>query len=304
MGRDTQPMVSVVIVSDYDSSSEPTWEDERRILEALSRQDFSEPIETILVESEQRRGQVPRELGERCPGFRVVYAPGIQSSSLKDFGVGLAAADLVAVFEADCVPEQSWLRVLVDVLQRHPEVSAVSGRTTYGAETMYRRVLTLVDRAFDDLGRPGSSSRVSNNAALYRRELLRTFPYPPAVTPFASARSRLDAIRKAGRVLYFEPGAVVQHAVGGLSFIRDFRRNTGYTDMVRHPDRFARAIPTLLLQRLYQEVGDCFRVGPSYLRWYDWPAVPVMLLVARVFEIPGMLDALRGRQDIPGTAYR
>jgi hypothetical protein len=65
--RDAQRIESVVIVSDNDSNSEPTWEDERRILEALSRQDFSEPIETILVESEQRRG---RFLGNSANGVQ------------------------------------------------------------------------------------------------------------------------------------------------------------------------------------------------------------------------------------------
>lgn len=296
-----EPRVSVV-VSDYQDGLDPMWSTERAILDGLARQTFEDPFEVILVESDRRKA--PPDLLEICPGSHVVYASATQSAPLKDWGVGHARADLIAVFEADCVPDPSWLGVLVDVLHRHREVSAVSGRTTYGAETMYRRVLGLLDRSFDDLGRAGPSSQISNNAALYRRQLLRDFPYPPAITPFTSARLRLAAMRAAGHCFYFEPRAFVRHAVGGLRFMRDFRRNVGYSDMACHPQAAGRAIARLLGRRTRQEIHDCRRLGRRYLRWYDWPLVPVLLLAARVFEIPGMLDALRGRTEIPGTAYR
>jgi hypothetical protein len=120
---------------------------------------------------------------------------------------------------------------LVDVLRQRPDVSAVSGRTNYGNETAYRRALSLVDRSFDDLGGPGVAGSVSNNGALYRRSLLVRFPYPPAVTPFTSARLRAEAMRQAGHVFFFEPAAVTRHAIGGWDFIRDFRRHTGYSDI-------------------------------------------------------------------------
>jgi len=300
----TEPLVSVLVVSDYQDGREQTWSIERAILGGLSRQTLVEPFEVILVESDRRNGEAPPDLLEICPAGRVVYAPATQSAMLKDWGVGHARADLIAVFEADCVPDPSWLGVLVDVLRRHSEVSAVSGRTTYGAETMYRRALGLVDRSFDDLERAGPSSQISNNAALYRRHLLRDFPYPPAITPFTSARLRIAAMRAAGHGFYFEPQATVRHAVGGLRFIRDFRRNIGYSDMAGHPQPAVHAIPTLLGRRTRREIHDCLRLGRRDLRWYDWPLVPLLLLVARVLEIPGMLDALRRRKEIPGTAYR
>ena len=300
----TRAVVSVIVVSDYEDAGQKSWRSEREILAALARQDFGRPFEVVLVESEQHRDAAPRDLLAICAGSRIVYAPETQSARLKDFGVGQVDADLVAILEADCLPNPPWLRVLVDVLRQRPDVSAASGRTTYGGETMYRRSLSLVDRSFDDLGRSGITEHVSNNGALYRRSLLRRFPYPPAASPFTSARLRLQAMREAGHVFFFEPTAVMRHGIGGWGFVRDVRRHTGYSDMVRHPTRGLGSIPGLLWRRRCREARDCLRLGPTYLRWYDWPLTAALLAAAPVLEVPGMLDALRERAAIPKTAYR
>ncbi len=180
----------------------------------------------------------------------------------------------------------------------------MSGRTNYGDETTYRRALSLVDRSFDDLGRPGVTEHVSNNGALYRRSLLRRFPYPESISPFTSASLRMRAMWQAGHVFFFEPAAVMRHAIGGLGFIRDFRRHTGYCDMFGHQTRKLRTIPVLLWQRRCTEIRDCLRLGSAYLRWHDWPLAAALLAAAPLLELPGMLDALRERAAIPKTSYR
>lgn len=296
-------LVSVVVVSDFEERGARSWRSERAILESLARQDIEQPFEVVLLESEQQRDAVPRDLTAICAGSRVAYAPETQSARLKDFGVGQVTAELVAVLEADCVPNPSWLRVLVDVLRRRPDVAAVSGRTSYGSETTYRRALSLVDRSFDDLGRPGVTGYVSNNGALYRRSLLERFPYPPAASPFTSSRLRMQAMREAGHLFYFEPAAVMRHGIGGWGFIRDFRRHTGYSDMICSQTRALWRIPGLLWWRRQREIRDCLRLGSSYLRWYDWPLTAVLLAVAPVLEVPGMLDAIGERTTLPRTAY-
>jgi hypothetical protein len=293
-----------VVVSDYEDAGPRSWRNERHILEALARQDFAEPFEVILVESDAYRDGAPGDLVAICPRSRIVHSPDTQSAKLKDFGVSCAQADLVAVFEADCVPDPSWLRVLVSALRQRPDVSVVSSRTSYGDETMYRRALSLVDRSFDDRGRAGVTRSVSNNAALYRRSLLEQFPYPPTVTPFSSAILRMHAMSRAGHVFFFEPAAVVRHAIGGWDFVRDFRRHVGYSDMTLHPTRTVRAIPSLLWRRRRRETRDCLRLGSRYLRWYDWPLAAGLLAAVSFFELPGIRDALRARDSIPRTSYR
>jgi hypothetical protein len=294
---------SVVVVSDFADSGQRSWRNERALLEGLARQDIRELFEVLLVENERYRNAMPSDLGAICPGLRIVYSSATQSAQLKDLGVSQVDTELVAVLEADCVPDPAWLRVLVDVLRQRPDVSAVSGRTNYGNETMYRRALSLVDRAFDDLGRSSVAESVSNNGALYRRSLLLRFPYPPAITPFTSARLRGAAMRRAGHVFFFEPAAVMRHAIGGWDFIRDFRRHIGYSDMFEHPTRRLRSIPCVSWRRRRREVRDCLRLGPSYLRWYDWPLTAALLSTVPVLELPGMLDMLRERARIPKTSY-
>jgi len=295
--------VSVVVVSDRDYVQR-SWRTERSLLQALARQDFREPFEVILVENERYRPEIPRDLPTICPRFRIVFSAETQSAKLKNVGACWANAELVAVVDADCLPNEAWLRALVTVLRERTNVSAVSGRTYYGEETSYRRALSLVDRSFDDLGRPGLTPRVSTNAALYRRSLLARFPYPESATPFGSAILRMQAMARAGDVLFFfEPAAVVRHAIGGWDSIRDFRRHIGYIDMMGDPEKRLRSIPRLLWRRFSLHGRDCLRLGPSYLCWYDWPLAAAFLAATPFLQMPGMLDAWRGRDAIPRTSF-
>jgi len=305
MSTSRQPTaLSVVIVSDYEPGAVKTWEDERRILKAMAEQDIQEPFGIILVENDGARESLPTDLSGICPDVCIVFSGESRSARLKDHGVTHTSTDFVAVLEADCRPNREWLRVLTGALHRHADAGIASGRTTYGDETMYRRCLSLVDRSFDDLGHAGETPFVSNNGAVYRRTLLVRFPYPDAATPFQSARMRMRSMREAGIRFRFEPEAVMRHAIGGWAFLCDVRRHTGYADMTMHSKRSAREIPHLLWRRLRDQYWAARRVGSRYLRWYDWPFYAILLGVTRLLEIPGMLDAVRARRDIPHSAYR
>jgi hypothetical protein len=296
--------ISVVVVSDYEASEEKSWAEEHKNLKALSKQDIQEPFDVILVENSRARDSVPASLYQIIPHLKIIFAESSQSAILKDYGTKHVQTEFVAVMEADCVPNEKWLRILVDSLRKNNAISIVSGRTTYGDETMYKRVMSVLDRSFDNMGRPSHTVHVSNNGALYRREILEKFPYPPAATPFLSSRMRMNAMIKEGVQFVFEPQAVMRHAIGGLDFIRDFRRNTGFSDMMMNQNQKVSAIPILLWKRWIIELKDCFRLGPKYLRWYDWPLVFILLFVVPFFEIPGMLDAAKGASTIPNSAYR
>src|SRR5207247_333253 len=149
-----------------------TWQTERLALHALAAQDIAEPFEVLLVENQELEASLPEDLGKICPGLKVVFTQELRSHRLKDHGVGHAAGELVAVLEADCVPDPTWLRVLTAALREHLDVSAASGPTTYGDGTALQRVLSLLDRGFENLGHPRLTPHVSNNAALHRRSLL------------------------------------------------------------------------------------------------------------------------------------
>lgn len=297
--------VSVVIASDYEDGEEKTWETERKILTALANQDFEEPFETILVDCESYQSGLPKDLSDILPNLKIIFSNDVESAKRKDYGVKFSTAELVAVLEADCIPSRSWLRILVEDLRNLPDMVAVSGRTTYGDDSVYKRALSLLDRTFDDLGEAGKTPVISNNGAVYRRHILEAFPYPDAITPFLSSRIRNQAIMDAGYEFYFDPRVSMQHAIGGWGFIKDVRRNTGYSDMMELAETPSLGeIPRLLMRRQKFEWSLYKRLGPIRLKWYDWPLAIALLFVARWCEIPGMMDAVKGRKMIPDTAYR
>ncbi len=64
------------------------------------------------------------------------------------------------------------------------------------------------------------------------------------------------------------------------------------------------AIPIILGYRFELGWTRCCRLGPHYgVAWYEVPAGLVLSAVLHTFEVPGMIDAIRGR-PLENTAYR
>jgi len=68
------------------------------------------------------------------PSLQVVLSSASSSYALKNEGVRAAAADIVAILDADCIPDPGWLRHLMDTMRDHPDVVAVSGKTVYAGD--------------------------------------------------------------------------------------------------------------------------------------------------------------------------
>ncbi len=178
------------------------------MLEAFSRQMFEQLFEVILVDNEKYQNSVPEHLYNIVPNLK-----------------------LVAVLEADAPPCEVWLCTLVESLRMHPEVSVATGKTSYGMENTYKRVLNLIDHSHNDFGKAGMSPYIYNNGAFYRRGVLTKFLYPDAAMLFLASRLRDELMKKAGYKFYFEPGSVTYHAIGGWKFIKNVRRNMRYSNM-------------------------------------------------------------------------
>lgn len=296
--------ISIIIVSDFELSTEKSWQDEIRCLAAFRKQDFAEPYELILVENSAFANNVAEQVYQTAPQVRVLFTDEQQSAKLKDYAVAHTDSPLIAVVEADCTPNPQWLRTLVTALREHPDYAVASGRTWYGDSNSYQRCLNLMHRAFDDYGKPSESKYISNNGAVYRRDILQHFPYPDAITPFLSSRERNRQILKAGHRFFFHPQARMQHAIGAFDFFRDVHRNVGYADMMGQPSRHYLRIPLLFAGRSWIELRNLMRLHRQYLKWYDWLLLPLLMLGGRLLEIPGMLDAIHQRQTIPNSAYR
>jgi hypothetical protein len=228
--------------------------------------------------------------------------------------VRAASADIVGVIDADCIPAPDWLQHLMNVMRRHPDAVAVSGKTEYPGNRLVDRILGLLSRAYLDPGRAASTRFLSNNNMGIRRSAFLARPLPTDAGPFAS-RLQSEAIRRGGGVLLFEPRMRVTHDFEGWPMEADIRRNIGYgTVVTRFRDRLLpyawltrlgyASIPFFAAGKTLNCFWDCIRCARHYrVRWYELPAAFCLAVVVHLMEIPGMISAFRGKQ-IHRTAYR
>jgi hypothetical protein len=287
--------LSVIIVSDYGNSAERSWADERNILHALALQDIGQPFEVLLAENETMRDKLPADLSGIVPDLKAVFFNSNRSSVLVNHAVSGTTGKLVALMEADCIPDPGWLRKLVNTMNNNPEISVVSGKTIYGSSTCIERCLSLLHRGFSDLGYSGFTEHISNNGALYRREVLEQFP---------SCWMRKNLMQRKGHLLYYERSAEMIHALEGWRFVLDLHRNRGYTAMMMDGEPDISKIPALLIKSMKMELSCVARLGRTYLKYYDIVPMLILSIILPFLDIPGMLDAINARDQIPGTVYR
>ncbi len=77
------PAISVVVVCDYAPGTPEGWDDARKSLISLSRQELDEPVEFLFCESERFRNQVPPDLTAIVPSLRTLFFTDDSSYALK-----------------------------------------------------------------------------------------------------------------------------------------------------------------------------------------------------------------------------
>ena len=311
---DKPASLSVIVVSDYAAGEEKSWEDLRRALRVWVDQEGVPAEEFILVESSRFEGRIPSDVSGIVPNMTILYIDAESSYELKNRAVEAATGDWLAIVDADCIPQRSWLQVLRAAIAEHPGVTAVSAKTMYPGRSRMERVLGLLSRSYLDPGRRGPTRFISGNAACFRREVYRCHPLPIGVGAFAS-RIQSEAILRDGAILLFDPELVVVHDFEGWAMERDIRRNHGYSTVItrlrdgRLPyARLVRAgvmaIPLIVAGKTLDSVRDCLRCFRHYnVKPYELPLALALTVVTHALEIPGMLAAYRG-QTIGATAYR
>lgn len=310
----SEPVISVVVVSDFAGGTPGSLDDFRHCLAALAAQDFDEPAEFLLVEWEGYRDRLPEDIGATLPSLQVVFSPARSAFDLKNDGARHALAPIVALLDADCDPVPGWLRSAVATLRAHPEVSAVSGRSLSPGRTRWARIVSLAGRAVGDEGEPGPTRHVALNNIAYRREALLAHPLSSDAGSCGFAVHSQELLR-AGLGLYFDPGMVVFHDDMDFDARRDVRNQIGLT-LVRSR-QLDRAHPHAWLIRLGYASIPIFVLSKTVLtaariaskregqgvRWYEVPAAIFHGFVNHLLEVPGMIRAFRGDQ-IRATNFR
>jgi hypothetical protein len=103
------PAISVVIVSDYGAGRDGAWADIRKTLAALAAQDFEEPVEFILCESEEFREDLPADLsGSPLADLKILFVRGHSAYDLKN---AAAASGQFLAFKSKANAERSATNV-------------------------------------------------------------------------------------------------------------------------------------------------------------------------------------------------
>ncbi len=306
--------VSVVLVSDYAAGGPKAWADIRTAVEALSHQELDVPVEFLLVESQCFRSDLPTELASTLPGLRLYFVEEYASYALKNEGVRRASGEFVAILDADCIPEPSWLRRLIATLRAHPEAAAVSGKTLYPGLDFSSRVCALLARSYIDPGHAGSTRFIAVNNCAFRRAAYQSHPLPTGIGTFSS-RIQSEALLHDGSDLLFDPHIQVTHNFEGWRMEADARRNAGHgTIATRLQDtklpwsRLARlgpmSIPVILAGKILDSWKDCVRCGRSYgIQWFQLPAALAISIGVHLLEVPGMLNAYM-HLDVKKSSFR
>ncbi len=309
-----EPIISVVVVSDYAGGTPGSLDDFRHCLRALAAQNIEEPVEYILSEWEGYRDKIPPDLHAVLPSLRVIYSDARSAFELKNAGARQAQARFVAVLDADCDPAPGWLRSAVSTLRAHPEVAAVSGRSLSPGRTRWARIVSLAGRAVGDEGVAGPTRHVALNNIAYRRDVLLANPFSSAAGSCGFALHS-EALLRAGHRLYFDPAMVVVHDDMDLAAVRDVRRHMGMTIVLtrkidpRQPHAWLVrlgyvSIPVFVAAKTFLTAKRVvLRRAAQGVKWYEVPAAIGAGFVHHLLEVPGMILAFRGR-PIRATNFR
>jgi cellulose synthase/poly-beta-1,6-N-acetylglucosamine synthase-like glycosyltransferase len=306
--------ISVIVVSDYAAGEKKSWEDFRRALRAWAGQEGKPADEVIVVESSRFTGQIPDDISLMVPNTKVLYFDAESSYELKNRAVDTVTSDWLAIVDADCIPQRSWLQKLRAAIAEHPDAATISSKTMYPGRSLMERLLGLLSRSYLDPGRRGAIRFISGNAACYRREVYRRHPLPVGVGAFAS-RIQSEAFLRDGETLLFDQDLVVIHDFEGWAMERDIRRNHGYGTVITRlrDDRLPYAsliragvvaIPLIVAGKMFDGVRDCLRCFRQYnVKTYELPLALALNVVTHILEVPGMWRAFR-QTEIMETQYR
>lgn len=299
------PVATIVTVLDHKVGEDDSWDALRVTLKHLAQQDFQEPVEIMLVETEGKHDAIPKDLHDILPELRIVTTAGTSSFELKNAGAQAARGALVAILDADCRPSPGWWRALYAHWQAHPEAAVISGRTFYEGGTLLGRIFAVIDRSYVDKGHAGITNTISNNNGAFARKALLEHPFSNEVGPFGS-EPHSDRIKAAGGTLRFEPGMLAYHAFTGWDMVREERRHIGFS-MTRYRQNHPEAQNAWMLRypwlwmaylvsgSVWADVKRSLRYATDYgVKWFQIPLIWLCSFRAHLMSLTGARLALSG----------
>lgn len=190
----------------------------RDALTSISEQDFDvrKAREILMVES----GDVPQEklaeITRDFPWLTVMKVPpGTGYEEAKMLGTARCSGEIVVFFDADCRYEKTWLRGLLEGFQQHPELGVLGGETMIRADSVIGLATSVLFtfNFYSDRQAIYKHERIHLNNAAFRREVLRSHPFPTRLALFRmSSRLYVKQLKKGGIGVARQPRSRAMHA--------------------------------------------------------------------------------------------
>lgn len=205
------PAISIVISSFGTRAA--TWDRVRDCLQAIAAQDIS-GVEVVLCKMPELPGEVPSDLQDIVPTLRVMGGSSPDAHARKTLGVRAAAAPIVALIDADCMPRRGWVQTVLETFAFYPEVAMVQGRMSGengGFAGSVRRFFAGPEPKV-----AGPAKYTATNNVAFRREAYLEYPLPEGSGSDA-VRIQTAAMLRAHYVLWQEPAMVALRDRRGLA---------------------------------------------------------------------------------------
>ena len=168
--------------------------------------------ETAIHPNDVQRIVAPMTTGE-SPFVQVVPTKGLRYYSLKNEGGRQAKGDLLLFVDSDCVPEDEWLRRLLDSFHG-PEVDIVTGNGYVDRGTFYAKTFA-VGWYFPPRLPDGPLVRVREpfaNTLAVRRHTFERYPFPEETSLYMAQGRIWHETLATNRVsIFLNPSARVAH---------------------------------------------------------------------------------------------
>ena len=281
-----EPPVSVVIetiTARYNSEPGSLPQNLAATMEGLNRQSYpAQMIERIIVLDAEVAGAEADEISRRWPGAKLVSSLACNYFAAKNVGAAAANGEIIALLDSDCVPQPTWLEMLVSRLD--PGVAAVGGRSRYAQTSFSARALSVPHFAYVLAEENGVASGFNIHNVAFRRDVLLSHPVETRIRRDGGCYLLFHQLRAEGATILHEPRALAYHGLDfrGLGFVRK-HFNRGYDGVaVYRLDRRGVLRGTSWLQR-FGAAGLVAITARRILR--DWRR---MLLHHRQIEITVM----------------
>ena len=296
-----RPSLTVVVVRDhiYPDKFYAPFEDFETCLEGLVNQSFSEPFKILICvqtgDFDYLSNLVASSFSSKLD-IEVISCPAQSSIELKNFAALKVDTPLVLSLDADTKMLPDCMQLMVNALRSQDKVDVVSGVTTYGDDSAWRRVAAVVDRGNEDTLGFCRTKYISTNFSMMRSELIKQSSLQHK-THFTESWQRMARLHAQGVGIYSESAAVAHHAYPGISLCHDFNRTLGFAQMQSDLNPSIGLFVKKVWRRGRGSFGNLKRLRKGRLCATDWLVSPVVVALSLYFYGCGMAGAMRGKKN-------